>query len=123
MIIDSNVLIYAAQPEHDVLRQFIREHAPAVSVVSYIEVLGYHRLQEVERRLLEKFFRAAEILPLSDAIVEQTVQLRQRRRMSLGNSIVAATALVHGRSLVTHNTEDFEWIEELAVLDPLSTGA
>lgn len=123
MIIDSNVLIYAAQPEHDVLRQFIREYAPAVSVVSYIEELGYHRLQEAERRLLEKFFRAAEILPLSDPVVEQAVQLRQRRRRSLGDSIVAATALVHGRSLATHNTEDFEWIEELTVLDPLSTGA
>lgn len=123
MIIDSNVLIYAAQPKHNVLRQFIREHVPAVSVVSYIEVVGYHRLQEAERRLLEEFFRAAEVLPLSDPVVEQAVQLRQRRRMSLGDSIVAATALVYGRSLVTHNTEDFKWIEELTVLDPLSTGA
>ena len=42
MLMDSN--IYAAQLEHAALRQFIGTYAPAVSVVSYIEMLGYHRL-------------------------------------------------------------------------------
>jgi hypothetical protein len=40
--------------------------------------------------------------------------------MSLGDSIVAATALVHGRTLVTCNTEDFRWIPNLSLLDPLA---
>jgi len=120
MLLDSNILIYAAQPEHAVLRQFIAEHAPAVSVISYIEVLGFHRLQESERVLLEQFFRAAEVLPLSDAVVQHAVQLRQQRRMSLGDSVVAGTALAHGRTLVTRNTDDFRWISELALLDPLA---
>ncbi|MBS3947748.1 MAG: type II toxin-antitoxin system VapC family toxin [Dethiobacter sp.] len=119
MLIDSNIIIYATQPEHDLLRQFIKKHAPAVSVVSYIEVLGYHRLQETERLLLEKFFQVSEVIPLSEPIVKQAVALRQRQRMSLGDSIVAATALAYGRPLATRNVEDFVWIEELTVLDPL----
>ena len=49
MLIDSNIIIYAAKPEHDALRRFIAEHTPAVSAVSYVEVLGYHRLTEQER--------------------------------------------------------------------------
>lgn len=122
MLLDSNVIIYAAQPDHDALREFIRERAPGVSVISRIEVLGYHKLQKSERSLLERFFNAAEIFPLSDAVVEQAVRLRQQRRMTLGDSIVAATAIVHGRSLVTHNTKDFEWIEGLVVCDPMSPG-
>jgi hypothetical protein len=51
MLLDSNIIIYAAQPEHITLRQFVADHAPAVSVISYIEVLGYHRLSEEEHQL------------------------------------------------------------------------
>ena len=123
MLLDSNIIIYAAQPEHAALRQFITEHAPVVSVISYVEVLGYHRLTAAERTLLEQFFKATEILPLSDNVIQQAIQLRQQRRMSLGDSIVAATALVHDRTLVTHNTDDFRWIPDLRLLDPLAQNA
>ena len=119
MLLDSNIIVYAAQPEHAVLRQFIETHTPAVSVISYIEVLGYHRLSEDDRQSLEQFFQTAERLPLSEAVVQWAVKLRQRRKMSLGDSIVAGTAIVHDRTLVTHNTEDFHWIEEIKLLDPL----
>lgn len=94
-----------------------------VSVISYIEVLGFHRLQESERVLLEQFFEVAEVLPLSDRVVQCAVQLRQQRRMSLGDSIVAGTALAHGRTLVTRNTDDFRWISDLPLLDPLAERA
>lgn len=121
MLIDSNVIIYSTQPEHGALREFVRTHGPAVSVISYIEVLGFHRLTAMERDLLKRFFGAAEVLPLSDPVVEVAVRLRQHKRISLGDSIVAATAMVHERTLVTHNVRDFEWIRELTVVDPLTT--
>ena len=38
-----------------------------------------------------------------------------------GDALVAATCLVHGLVLVTHNTVDFTGIPELEVLDPLAT--
>ncbi len=86
MLIDSNIIIYAAQPEHPELRRLIAEHAPMVSAVSYIEVLGYHQLTQQERAYFEEFFDAAQVLELSQDIVERAVQLRQLRRMSLGDS-------------------------------------
>ncbi len=58
MLIDSNIIIYAAKPEHSELRKFITEHAPAVSAVSYVEVLGYHKLNGEERQHFEEFFAA-----------------------------------------------------------------
>ncbi len=89
-----------------------------MSIVSYIEVLGYHQLKEEERGLLEQFFQAAKVLPLSDEIAERAVRLRRQRRMSLGDAI-AGTALAHTLTLVTHNTDDFTCINELKVFDPL----
>ncbi len=121
MLVDSNILIYAAQPAHAHLRQFIAVHAPAVSAVSYVEVLEYHQLDDEERQYLEAFFRLARVLPLSQAVLDQAVTLHQQRKMSLGDALVAGTALVHGLTLVTRNVEDFQWIQGLSLLNPFDT--
>ena len=65
MLLDSNIIIYAALPEHDGLRRLIAEQSPSVSAVSYVEVLGYHRLSDEARHYFETFFASAEVLPLS----------------------------------------------------------
>jgi hypothetical protein len=83
-----------------------------------LEVLGYHRLTELERQYFEAFFAAATILPLSQDVLEQAVKLRQLRKMSLGDALVAGTALTFGRTLVTRNADHFRWIAGLSVLNP-----
>jgi toxin FitB len=120
MLIDSNIIIYAAKPEYANLRQFIATHAPVVSAVSYVEVLGFHRLLAEEKTLLEAFFAATVVLPLTHDVLEQAVVLRQQRRMSLGDALVASTALLHQHTLITRNVDDFTWIERLTVVDPLA---
>jgi toxin FitB len=92
VLLDSNILSYAAQPAHAHLRQFIAIHAPAVSAVSYVEVLGYHQLDTQERQYVEEFFRLARVLPLSQTVLDQAVTLRQQRRISRGDALVAGTA-------------------------------
>lgn len=123
MLVDSNIIIYAAQPAYEALRRFIAQHAPAVSAVSFVEVLGYHRLTEPERQHFEAFFAAATILPLSHDVLEQAVKLRQLRKMSLGDALIAATALASGRALVTRNSDHFQWIAGLSVLNPFEADA
>ena len=121
MLIDSNIVIYGSQERHAKLLQFIYSlPQKSVSIVSYVEALGYHRLVESERQSLEGIFQRCQILPLTTAIADQAITLRQQRRMGLGDSIIAATATVHNLTLVTHNTEDFRWIGGLQLLDPLS---
>ena len=119
MLLDSNIIIYAARPEHEALRRFIAEHAPRVSAVSYVETLGYYRLDDEERQFLEAFFTAADVLPLTQPVLDEAVRLRQQRRMSLGDALIAATALVHGLRLVTRNVDDFRWVDGLNLLNPL----
>lgn len=120
MLLDSNIIIYAAQPQHVDLRAFTQERSPAVSIVGLIEVLGFHRLHPSDRALFEGFFRAAEILPLTDSVVQEAIRLRQQRKMGLGDSIIAATALHHRRTLVTRNSHHFRWIPDLSLLDPFA---
>ena len=70
---------------------------------------------------MEAFFRLARVLPLSQTVLDQAVTLRQQRKMSLGDALVAGTALVHGLTLVTRNVEDFQWIQGLSLLNPFNT--
>ena len=121
MLIDSNIIIYAAKPDHVELRRFIAQYAPAVSAVSFVEVLGYHKLEVEQRLYFEEFFSAALVLHISSTVLEQAITLRQLRKMSLGDSLIAATALSHHRKLVTCNTDDFKWIEGLLLHNPLKS--
>jgi predicted nucleic acid-binding protein len=121
MLLDSNLIIYSAKAEYDQLRRFIVENAYSVSAVSRIEVLGYHLLGDKQRQYLTEFFQAAIILQISDSVVTEAVKLRQIRRMSLGDSIIAGTALDHRLALATRNTADFSWIKDLTLIDPFES--
>lgn len=121
MLLDTNIIIYAANPSYPDLLKLVGDPNSAVSLISYVEALGFWRLGAPERGTLERFFAAMEVLPIPDLIAREAVRLRQQRKMSLGDSIVAATALVHGHTLVTRNVSDFSWIQGLTLLDPLSS--
>lgn len=120
MLIDSNIIIYASLPEHSFLRRLIANHTPAVSAISYVEVFGYPRLTPRQRQYFEAFFLAAPVLPVDDHVLEKATELRQLKSMSLGDSLIAGTALVFKENLVTRNARDFAWIDGLDVTDPFS---
>lgn len=123
MLLDSNIIIYSAQLEHVQLRKLIAEDAPAVSALSYLEVLGYQRLTKQQRQYFEEFFQTAQVLPISQEVLIQAVALRQQRHMTLGDAIIAGTALAYRLTLMTRNTDDFRWIAELKLLNPFDLGA
>jgi toxin FitB len=118
MLLDSNIIIYASQVENEFLREFIAENSPYVSALSYLEVLGYHQLNDDDKTYFEEFFNASQILPVSQAVIEQAVRLKQIKKMSLGDAIIAGTALVYNLTIVTRNIDDFRWINEFKLLNP-----
>jgi toxin FitB len=120
MLLDSNAIIYSIKPESDALRQLIAEHNPSVSAVSYVEVLGYHQLTASDKDDFIEFFKTARIISVSQPVLEQAVTLRQQRKMSLGDSIIAATALINDFTLVTANISDFRWIDNIKLMNPLT---
>jgi hypothetical protein len=120
LLLDSNIIIYSVDPAYARLQQFIAENSTAVSAISYLEVLGFHRIAEADRLSFERFFQSARLLPINRQVLARAVLLRQERRMSVGDALIAATALVHRVPLVTRNTADFNWIPGLQLVDPLS---
>lgn len=120
MLLDSNAIIYSIKPEFIKLRELIAEQGPAVSAISYVEVLGYHQLTDRDKQDFSDFFATTHMIPVSQAVLEQAVKLRQKRKMSLGDSMIAATAIINDLTLITANAADFKWISNLKLLDPLA---
>jgi len=117
MILDSNIVIYSIVPEYENLRNFLKEkeYELAVSVITKLEVLGYHRLAQDEKEILTHFFAVTRKIPISEAILEKAIYLKQLKKMSIGDAIIAATAILENDILLTNNEEDFENIEGLRV--------
>ena len=117
-LVDSNIIIYATAPENEWLRTWLEVEPFAVSQISLIEVLGYHQITPEEITDLEEFLYSSNIVPVTDGATKKAIALRQRRKMSLADSILAATALENDWELVSRNVDDFEWIAELRLVNP-----
>lgn len=118
MLLDSNIFIYAIQTAHESLLLWCAKQDIRASNITRLEVLGYPHLSEKDKTDFHRLFEQTEIYPVSSAIIELAIQLRQQRKMSLGDAIIAATALESQQTLVTRNAQDFNWVEGLKVLDP-----
>lgn len=118
-IIDSNLIIYFAKPGFSWLNSHIQTLDAHFSVLTKVEVLGYHMLESREKFFFETYFKSITMLQPTEDIIETAIRLRQFRKMSLGDSVIAATALVHDLDLYTHNVSDFSGIEGLRVVDPI----
>ena len=97
-------------------------HASALTILSLEMWLLRH---STPGRLLNAYqagLQQVRVVNLDDAVAHQgarlSVQLRrQGRQMSTTNLILAATALVHGLTLVTHATGTFNFVPGLSLAD------
>ena len=87
--------------------------------MTLLEVLGYHRLKAVEKKVLESLFAELSVIYPSVEVFQKAIELRQQRKASIGDALIAATAMIHSLALATHNTSDFDWVDGLNVVDPL----
>jgi predicted nucleic acid-binding protein len=118
LLLDSNIIIYLQKGEltlddiPDKYQQF------CVSVINYLEVVGFPFESEEEKNAIENFFVGIEIIQLDGEIINKTIELKQQRKRKLLDTIIASTAIVQNVTLATRNTEDFENIPDLKIFNP-----
>ncbi len=120
-LFDSNLIIYSASDQYEQIRLLIAEPDAAVSTITKVEALGYHKLPEDDRNYFVALFKTVNLMPVTSDIIDIAIELRQQRRMSLGDCLIAATALLNNCELYTRNTADFAHISDLVVVNPLAS--
>jgi len=119
-LVDTNVICELSRqnPNQGVVDWFQRQRSICLSAVTVEEMsFGIERLPAGQNlRLLEWFGKLLaippEILAVDGKVAQLAGQLRARREkagrtVAQADMLIAATALVFGRILVTRNTKDF----------------
>ena len=88
-----------------------------ISVITRLELLCWKTNFETEFWIKE-FISNSKIIPLSEEVIQNCVQIRRAKRIKLPDAIIASTALTFDYTIITNNTKDFENIEGLKSLNP-----
>ncbi len=109
-LLDSNIIIYLSKREIPLtfLEQFDEHY---ISVITYMEVLGYRFRDAKEEEFIREMLGAFHILYIDQKIADMVIQIRSEVRIRLPYAIIAATAKTANLHLVTRNTEDFKKVE------------
>lgn len=131
-LLDTNVVseLVRPSPNPHVLQWLEGQQEIVLSAISIEELsYGIARAPPASRRRLLTWFETllavpAEIVPVDAKIARASGDLRahrevQGRHVAQADMLIAATALITGRTLVTRNTRDFEGCG-VALLDPFT---
>ena len=103
---DSNILIDALNGHVPAYAEIGGAAIRSISRVTWIEVLSKERGETIA--IIRNFLNGFAIDELDERIADRAAALRRERpRLKLPDSVVLASAQVHGRILVTRNTKDF----------------
>lgn len=114
VILDSNIIIYLSKSLIDIDRVFKSDEIYAVSVISYMEVLGYDFKTQEEEEFIKKLFSYLNIIYLDDKIANETIKLKKLYKIKLPDAIICASAIVNNAKLIT-NDKRLENMEELNI--------
>ena len=119
ILVDTNVIIdYFGNRLTDSAYHFVNNNKNCISLITKIEVLGWYAAPQNDILRLSEFLSFFELLLINDEIVETCINLRQQKKIKLGDAIIASTALVYNLTLLTRNITDFKKIPNLHTIDP-----
>jgi len=118
-LLDSNILIYSADPQFSHLQSLVADPNNFVSAISKVEVLGYSGLSAEEKNYFNSIFQVLQILDVDKQVIEKAIEIRKKQRIKLGDALIAATALVHSLELNSRNVDDFKNISRLKLANPV----
>jgi hypothetical protein len=115
---DTSIIIYIGNGTLN--EEIIGSDPICYASITFIEALGYSEILSAEEQRITKFLATITEISLSETIIRTATRLRQLNKMTLGDSIIAATALENGKVLWTANIDDFKHIEGLELINPLN---
>ena len=121
ILLDTNVVIYLHDNMLDESHiEKLRDSSLDTCNIIVAEVLGYKNIDQEEAKYFEKLFSTMNNHLFTKEVTAKVIELRRTTNIKLPDAIIAATALVNGLELWTHNVEDFKSVQSLVVFDPIS---
>ena len=91
-----------------------------ISTITKIELLGWHRIDNVIRKKIESFLKNARVFYIDQNVENMTIKIKQSNKIPVPDAVIAATSIINNLTLVTRNTKDFVDIADLCLINPFS---
>lgn len=118
-LLDTNILIYLSKRELLLNDLASPDDRLCISVITYMEALGYPFESQDEQEIIEKLCDNLFVLQLEDDVVKLVIEIRKLKRIKLPDAIIAASAISNKATLITRNTSDFQNVhKDLVIVNP-----
>jgi predicted nucleic acid-binding protein len=122
---DTNSVIYYLQEQFnpsaaDFIDNLLIEEKPTISVITEMEALSWRSASEADILLINNFIADCVTYQLDESVKLATIAIRKAYRIKLPDAIIAATALVYDKILITRNVADFGKLPQIKLLNPFA---
>jgi hypothetical protein len=122
VIVDTDILIDLARDDEtaiNCLKKLEKDHQLEISAITKLEIIvGCRNKNELKEA--NKFLEEFHINALSPEVTDKTIELISRYFLShnllIPDALIAATAIISQKSLISKNQKDYRFIEELNLL-------
>lgn len=117
--LDTNAIIYYLKGDENTvsfLDNLFQNHKPVyISAIVEVELFSFSNTTPKEMKLIESILRTFSIIPLESNIARIAGYIRRLYNLDTADSVIAATALFSGSTLVTRNLKHFKNIPNLTI--------
>lgn len=104
-LLDTNIVIGLLKGELSVLAH-LQQHGVFLQQSDYsfmtrIELLGYPSITDLETEKITAILEVMRYLPMTLTIEDKVIEIRRQQGLKIPDAIIAATAHIHGLTLIT----------------------
>jgi len=108
-LLDTNIILGLLKSDEKVA-VLLRDLDPKTGECGYsgitrMELLGYPGITVAEATVIAEALSAMVYLPVTRAVEDTAIKVRQTTRLKLPDAIICATAIVHNVELLTFDTQ------------------
>lgn len=118
-LLDTNAIVALLQGTPQVIQLLQNADWIAISIISQIEFLAFSGLGQNDHLLFQQFIQRIEVISLvanDTVLIEKIIEIRQKFRLKLPDTIIAAMAIQNSASLVIADQE-FAKVTVLTVIN------
>ena len=109
-LLDTNALIALLSGNFHVASLLNDAEWVGISILNQLEFLSYKNRSDRDKTLFLSFIKRIEVVDVAKNntdLLECTIKIRQKSKLKLADSVIAATAIVNNATIVTKDNDFF----------------
>ena len=103
VVLDSNTIVYLSKEIISLDDIFDDSEEYGISVITYMEVLGYEFESIKEKEFIEELLSFLSVIYIDETIAKRVISLKKEKKIKLPDAIICATAMVNNSLLITND--------------------